>query len=140
MDFSIQHIGELTRQIERVAVALENDLEWRKSHAGLATKHDLHEMEQKIMAKISELPAILNAVSDKVDAMTTGQAAVAAELTKISTEIQTLQTSLSDVELPQAAADSLARLTASVDAATTASNTVAENAKAADDLIPDAAP
>lgn len=79
---------------------------WRRFTSRLrpATKLDVILLEQKLMAKVSELGGILNAVSDNVD--------------KIRTEVQALKDSIgnSDVELPPEAQSALDRLTAAVQA------------------------
>lgn len=78
--------------------------------AGLATKRDLEQTEERINMKLSELNAALDAVNTQLE--------------KVKTEVQTLKDSLSDVDLPADAQASLDRLTSL--------------AKAIDDINPDA--
>jgi DNA repair ATPase RecN len=67
-----------------------------------ASKHDLQQTEQKIMAKLTELNGILQALGDKLDKATA----------EIIAAIDALKKALSDVELPADAQASLDRLTA----------------------------
>lgn len=69
------------------------------------------QQQENIMAKLSELAGILTAANDKLD--------------KVKTEVEALQASLTDVELPAAAQAALDRLVGT--------------AQRLDDLNPDAA-
>ena len=79
----------------------------------LATKQDVNQLEHTIMAKVSELAAILNGINDEVNKAKT----------EILQKISDLEASLSDVELP-------ADATAALDALKTSVQSV-------DDIVPD---
>lgn len=86
------------------------DLEWRRSHEGLATKHDLDEWGKKIMATEAEVKAAL----DKIDAATTKTAAnlqVVADLDqKISDELDALLAKLQTAGVSQELLDATSAL------------------------------
>ncbi len=65
----------------------------------------------QIMAKVSELPALLDAITSRVD---TAVASLDEGITEVKAEIRTLKEALGDVELPEAAQESLNRLDAKV--------------------------
>src|SRR6185369_10614872 len=64
-------IAKLTHEIKEATEQRKIEFEWSKSHFGLATKHDLEQMEKHIMAGQAEIEAALA----KVDAATTKLAA-----------------------------------------------------------------
>ena len=80
------------------------------SSSAPATKQQLDETENRLMAKLSTLAATLTAIADGVD--------------KVKVEVQALKDSLGDVDLPAEAEAALERLTVAV--------------KAVDDINPDA--
>jgi hypothetical protein len=72
------------------------------------TLHDLMESEHRVMAKISELKSVLDALGDKLTKATS----------EITTEIATLKAALGDAPIPgdaQASLDRLSTLTQALD-------------------------
>lgn len=82
----------------------------------VCTKHDLREMEQRIMAKVSELKAMIDGV----------KAQVVKAKDEITDKIAKLEAALGDAELPPEAVTALEELKAVV--------------QTVDDIVPDAPP
>jgi len=107
----------LSETISRLAAAIESQagntkemFEWIKSHANLATKHDLQEMEKRIMAKEQD---VLDALA-KIDAATTRAGAniqtIANVTQTISDEQDALLEALKNAGVSQALVDQAASL------------------------------
>ncbi len=80
----------LGREIGQLRHQKEIEFEVLKSHFGLATKHDLKELENKIMSAISDFAAKQTAFQDRVDAAITG---LSGDIDELKAEILKLQNS-----------------------------------------------
>lgn len=81
-------LNELAVSIRRLAKQKETEFEWFKSHHDLATKHDLKEMESKIMSAISDFRDRVNA---KFDELGTAVDGVAGDVDFLKKKIEELQ-------------------------------------------------
>jgi hypothetical protein len=113
------HDHDVSYAIREVSVEIKAVLEWLKSHANLATKHDLKELELKIMASQAELAAQLKA--------NTEQAA------KIGAETQTLLDKIRDL------LEQLANQSGVTPELQAAADALKAQLQVVDDLVPDAA-
>lgn len=87
--------GKLTKVLSDLTCVLrdgleqrQNEFDWLKSHAGLATKCDLKETETKIMSAISEFAAKQKAHNDRIDTAVAGLTEDVAELNRKIEELQ----------------------------------------------------
>lgn len=55
-------VSHVARELQELREQRQNEFDWIKSLSGLVTKHDLKEMENRIMAKIEE---VLQDISDE---------------------------------------------------------------------------
>jgi hypothetical protein len=99
---------------------------WSRRCSPRATKHDLHEMEKRLLMKTSELQAAL-------DAQTVIVTETKANVEKVRIEVQALKDSLGDTELPPEASAALERLGAALGELQT-------GVRAVDDINTDAPP
>lgn len=71
-----QHLAEaissLAGELKRLVEQRQIEFDYLKSHAGLATKHDLKVTERTIMSAISDFAAKQSAFQDRVDVAVTG--------------------------------------------------------------------
>ena len=104
--------------IREVSVEIKAVLEWLRSHANIATKHDLRELEKTIMASQAELAAQLKA--------NTEQAA------KIGAETQTLLDKIRDL------LEQLANQSGVTPELQAAADALKAQLQVVDDLVPDA--
>lgn len=65
----IEAIKELTHVLCESEKVRHIEFEWFKSHFELATKHDLREMEKRIMAKVDDLIAAATVLSTASDGL-----------------------------------------------------------------------
>jgi len=88
------------------------EFDWLKSHAGLATKIDLKELENRIMSAIKTSGAAITAHLQRVDA---GLTAIAADIAQLKELIVTLQNSPGPISAEdQATLDELETLAGSL--------------------------
>jgi len=122
MTFELHHLQDaISRIADELRLAREQKLiefEWHKSHAGFATKHDLHEMENRIMSKIETSAGVITAHLNRIEA---GIDNIAGDLLTLKNLIEQLQTNPGPITpADQAILDTLealaARLTDKVEA------------------------
>lgn len=87
-------IAEGVEAVKALTLAVNDLVEWHKSHSQLATKHDLFEMEKRIMSQITDFAAQeqikLDAISATLDGIVTGIAALDALITQLQNSPGTL--------------------------------------------------
>jgi len=86
--------------------------EWMKAHFGLATRRDLHEMEHRIMSKLSDYLAAQTAFNTRqgaaVDSLVTSVSGLTGDVKNLNAQIAALQASQGTVSPEdQATIDSL---------------------------------
>jgi len=123
----VEKLSDVAIYFSQVLEQRRCEFEWFQKHPEFATKHDLEQMEKRIMATQAELVAKLNATLEQQK--------------KSAVEIQAVQASVDDLK------KKIADLQAIIDAGGTvtpelvdAVNAVANQAQVVDDLIPDAPP
>ena len=83
--------------INGLAASINGLTEWHKSHSSTATKHDLFEMEKRIMSQITDWAAQeqadLTAISTTLDGIVAGIAALDALITQFQSSPGTLSAS-----------------------------------------------
>jgi uncharacterized protein YoxC len=132
--------------IREVSVEIKAVLEWLKSHANLATKHDLKELELKIMATQSEIAAQLKQFASDLGAVNDGLQTATTEIAKVGTETDGLNQKIKDLTdainsggaVSQEVTDAVAALQTSVDAIKTSAGAASAAVQAVDAKVPDA--
>ncbi len=125
---------------------LKSVLEWLKSHANLANKNDLMEMEKRIMATQSEIAVQLKQFATDLGAVNDGLQTATTEIAKVGTETDALNQKIKDLTdainsggaVSQDVTDAVAALQTSVDAIKTSAGAAGAAVKAVDDKVPDA--
>lgn len=88
-------ISSLAHEICALRGERKNEFDWLKSHAGLATKQDLREMENRIMSALSEHQAAVDAqyeaIGKSVDEIVASQAGVTADVASLKDIITKLE-------------------------------------------------
>lgn len=113
-----KHHDELLALVHELRKVIEAGVEWFKSHSALATKADLKEMENRIMAKQTEVIVQLQQVQTVLNK-------VAVEETALKTKIDELQALVESMK-----DEASAELVAAVQA-------VADQAGVLDAIVPD---
>jgi predicted nucleic acid-binding Zn-ribbon protein len=92
----------LTKAISNLSCALREGLEqrkiefdWLKSHAGLATKQDLNEMEKRIMSKLSEY---LSKQTDFNTRLQTATDSLVESMTGLTEDVDTLNKKIEELQ------------------------------------------
>ncbi len=116
-----QHI---TQAILGLTEIIAHDLEWRKSHEGFATKHDLERLEHKIMSAISDFTAKVQAFFDRQDTAITD---LQGDVKTLNDQIAALQASNGAITPEDQAA---------LDAITERASAVSDKLDALDQLTP----
>ncbi len=137
---------DLIRAVRDVSGELKAGMEWFKSHAGLATKNDLREMEKRLMATQSEIAAQLKQFATDLGAVNDGLQTANTEIAKVGTETDGLNQKIKDLTdainsggaVSQEVTDAVAALQTSVDAIKTSAAAAGAAVKAVDDKVPDA--
>lgn len=118
----------VAKAVEALTELLKHEFGWCKSHAGLATKTDLQEMEKIIMSKISDFATAQNAFNDQIDQAVTG---LTGDIKTLNDLITTLQNSNGAITPEDQA---------SLDALQARAKTIADKLTALDALTPPAVP
>lgn len=113
----------LTHELRESRGQRKIEMEWFKSHFSLATKHDLEQMEKRIMSKISEFADAVEAHNSAVDAAVQGLTDDIANLNKQITDLQNSAGTITPedqarLDAIQARSQSVADKLASLDALT----------------------
>ena len=92
-----ESISALTRELHLGREDKKHEFEWLKSHPALATKHDLKELENKIMSAITDWAASeqadLTSISTTLDTVVSGIAALDTLITNLQNSPGTLSAS-----------------------------------------------
>ena len=117
----------LVNEIHALVRELKAEHEWRRSHEGLATKHDLERTENRIMASQAELAQQLREVLAQ-------QKKTSGEISAVQASVDTLKQKITDLEAVIATGgEASAELTQAV-------ADVKAQAQVVDDQIPDLPP
>ncbi len=119
---------DLISAVRAVSGELKAGMEWFKSHSGLATKHDLKALENKIMSAISDFATKQNAFNDRID---TAIADLQGDVKSLNDQIAALQASSGTVTPEDQAL---------LDGITARASAVADKLDALDALTPPVAP
>lgn len=142
MEQLLQALNHLTRELREDRLQRFAEHEWLKAHLGLTTKNDLHEMELRIMSKISDYAAAQAAFNTRqgaaIDSLVTSQAGLVDDVKTLNDKITELQNSAGQITPEdQALLDDLQTKAADL---TTRQEGVAAALKALDDQTPPATP
>jgi len=83
-----KEIANLTATLAAGMEQRKTEFEWFQAHLKLATKHDLEQMEKRIMSAISDFAAKQTAFNDRLDTAITGVTGDVAELNRMIKELQ----------------------------------------------------
>ena len=101
MEHLIKVVGNLAENVSKLVHLYANDLEHRSSCHGSSTKHDLQEMEQRIMSAIADFAAKQQAFNDRqsaaVDSIVSSQAGIVGDIANLNEQIVALQNSVGGV-------------------------------------------
>jgi len=114
----------LTQAILGLTEMIALDLEWRKSHEGFATKHDLKELEHKIMSAISDFTTKVQAFFDRQDKA----------ITDLQDDVKTLNDQIAALQASNGAITPEDQ--AALDAITERASTISDKLDALDALTP----
>lgn len=96
IDCTLEHLlSALVRSLDLDREQRKTEFEWRKAHEGLATKHDLQEMEKRIMVTLQDI------IDDAADESTV----IASVVTLLTTLSQQLKDAGTDPAKLQALKD-----------------------------------
>lgn len=133
-----ESISLVAEQVRLLREQMEKEFEWRKSHHGLATKQDLKETENRIMANQAELAAelkVLTAESKETKAVlqkvSTESSASLEKITVLDAKVQEL------TDIINAGGAITPELQEAFSELKVASGEALAAAKAVDDLVPE---
>ena len=78
----------LSAVLERLDKNIQAQTAWFQAHLSAATKHDLEQMEKRIMSAISDFAAKQNAFNDRLDKAVEGVTGDVAELNRMIKQLQ----------------------------------------------------
>lgn len=138
----IHQISHLVRELHEDRIQRSKEFEWHKSHSGLATKHDLDRLENKLMSKISEFLAAQQAFNSR---QAEAVDAISESLTGLTGDIETLNQRIIDLQNSEGAITPedqavIDELQAKSEALATKAEALAVALKALDDQTPPAVP
>jgi len=130
---SVAALTALARELRELGKILQTGFEWQKVHANLATKHDLQEMEKRIMAKVEDL---IKAATE----LSTASDAVSLRLDNLITKIDAFIAAVPTADLSPEGEAALAALRTSRDSAVAGGDKVDAEVTKLDGLLPTPAP
>lgn len=134
-------ISHLVHELRQDREQRKKEFEWIRASLGLATKHDLREMEKRIMKTVSELTAEIQDLTVKLTKVNETLDEISTETSTSLTEIQKLR---DQVKVLQDLIDAGGTVTTELEVAAAAASTQADiavaKAQAAADLVPNVPP